>query len=144
MMYIVSYVPRQLGKAIPVKAVGASVLPAEKIAIQFATLDDAYMAAEAVDKAGCINVNVCDTEGKRYAVHEILAMQKKYTPSEICRIDCTIRRLAKEHYCYGENMPLVFGKARGIASILEAHYFVDVPVNYVWNVLSQMYNEPQE
>lgn len=144
MMYVVSYVPCQLGKATPVKAIGASVLPAEKTTIQFATLDDAYMAAVAVDKAGCINVNVSDTEGRRYAVHEILAVQKKYTPSEVCRIDCTIRRLAKEHYCYGASMPLVFGKARGIADVLRSHYFVDVPIGYVWDVLSEMYDEPQE
>lgn len=67
-----------------------------------------------------------------------------YTPAETCRINCIIRRLAKEHYRYGANMPLVFGKARGIAAILRSHYSIDVTIQYVWDVLSDMYNEPQE
>lgn len=144
MMYTVSYYPCEIGKAIPVRVIGAEVETSRKMEIQFATLDDAYMAAVAVDKAGCINVNVRDTNGRHYAVHDILVMKKKYTPAELCKIDCNIRRLAKEHYLYGASMPLVFGKARGIADVLRSHCFVDASIGYVWDVLSEMFNEPQE
>lgn len=144
MMYTLSYYPCQIGKATPANVIGATVEPAQKIEIQFAALDDAYMAAAAVDKAGVININVRDTDGRYYAVHDVLVMQKKYSPAELCRIDCFIRKLAKEHYHYGANMPLVIGKARGISEVLRAHYNVDAPVYYVWDVLSEMCAEPQE
>lgn len=69
--------------------------------------------------------------------------KKAYTPTELVLIDSNIRRLAKEHYMYG-NMPLVYGKARGIRNILEVHYGVNVDIRYVWDVLEEMNNEPQE
>lgn len=113
--------------------------PVRMVEILFATLDDAYMAAAAVDDAGAININVSNS-----AVHDILAMQKKYNRAELCSIDCRIRKLAKEHYRYGASMPLVIGKARGISEVLRMCYDIDVSVGYVWDVLSEMYNEPQE
>lgn len=113
--------------------------PVRKIEVQFAMLDDAYMAAVAVDNAGAININVSNT-----AVHDILAMRKKYNPAELCKVDCLIRKLAKEHCRYGASMPLVIGKARGISEVLRMCYDIDASVGYVWDVLSEMYNEPQE
>lgn len=113
--------------------------PVRKVEVQFAQLDDAYMAAAAVDDAGAFNINVSNT-----VVHDLLAMRKKYSPAELCSIDCRIRKLAKEHCRYGASMPLVIGKARGISEVLRMCYDIDVSFGYVWDVLSEMYNEPQE
>lgn len=70
MMYTVSYVYVQLGKAIPVKHIGATVAPAERTVIKFAQLDDAFEAARAVLSAGAQTAFVSDTEDteRRYMI----------------------------------------------------------------------------
>lgn len=73
----------------------------------------------------------------------ILQMQKKYSPSKLVSIDCTIRKLACTHYMYGKNMPLCIGKARGIRNILEIFYNAEVTFKYVWVVLEDFNNEPE-
>lgn len=72
----------------------------------------------------------------------ILQMQKKYNPSKLVSIDCTIRELACTHYKWGKNMPLCVGKARGISEILRIFYNTEAPFNYVWIVLEDFNNEP--
>ncbi len=81
-----------------------------------------------------------DTKVKENA---ILKEQKKYSPSQLVHIDSIIRMLAKDHYKYGKHMPLVYGKARGIQSILNIFYNTDVSVYYVWSVLEDFQNEPE-
>lgn len=70
MMYTVNYTPCLLGKATPVKTIGASVVPSERTTIKLAVLEDAFVAARAVKAAGCNDVYVSDTENPdgRYMV----------------------------------------------------------------------------
>lgn len=70
MMYTISYVYVQLGKATPVKHIGATVELAERTVIKFAQLDDAFEAARAVLSAGAQTVFVSDTEdtNRRYMI----------------------------------------------------------------------------
>ena len=70
----------------------------------------------------------------------ILKAQEKYTPDQIVMINSTIRRLAKEHYKYGQ-MPLCIGKAKGIQNILGIFYNADVSLHYVWNVIEDFHHE---
>ena len=62
MMYTINYVPVLIGIAIPVKAIEAVVLPAERTVIEFAVLEDAFEAARAVREAGYHDVYVSNTE----------------------------------------------------------------------------------
>ena len=61
-MYTVNYTPIQFGVAFPVKAIGASIVPAEKTVIEFAVLEDAFDAARAVKEAGYHDVHVSNTD----------------------------------------------------------------------------------
>ena len=67
-----------------------------------------------------------------------------YATKEFAAIDCKIKELARNHYLYGKTMPLVFGKARGISRVLDTHYDIKVSIQYVWNVLKTMTEEPQK
>ena len=70
MMYTISYVFVQLGKATPVRKIGATVMPAERTVVKFARLDDAFDAARAVLSAGAQTAFVSDTEDpeRRYMI----------------------------------------------------------------------------
>jgi hypothetical protein len=71
MMYTINYTPCLLGKATPVKAIGATVVPSERTVINFAVLEDAFLAACAVEEAGYHDVYVSDTDDPdgRYMFH---------------------------------------------------------------------------
>ena len=76
--------------------------------------------------------------------HAIEEARSKYTPDKLTEIDSIIRDLAKNHYLYGAKMPLVIGKARGIQGVLNVHYGVNVSIFYIWHILTNFANEPQE
>ncbi len=62
MMYTINYSYIQLGKPVPVKHVGATVELAKRTVIKFAKLEDAFVAAKAVETAGAQGVFVSNTE----------------------------------------------------------------------------------
>lgn len=70
-------------------------------------------------------------------------MLERYTPSQLAIIDSKIRQLSKEHYKYG-NMPLVYGKARGIQEILRVFHGIETTLYYVWGIIEKANKEPQE
>lgn len=68
-MFFISYTPKIRAPQF-VKNIGALVEESKRITINFAVLEDAFEAANAVKSAGCFNVYVSDQEDpdRRYMI----------------------------------------------------------------------------